>query len=53
MKLIILNGQTSSGKSDMAVELAKELKGKVVIVGADSRQVYKGLDLGTGKVEGE
>lgn len=52
MKLIVLLGQTSSGKSDMSVELAHKLNGEVCIVSADSRQVYKGLDLGTGKVEG-
>lgn len=56
MELITLLGQTSSGKSDMAVELAKNLKlrgKKTCIVGCDSRQIYRGLNIGTGKVEGE
>jgi len=51
MKLIVISGQTSSGKSDLAVDLAIELK-NACIVSCDSRQVYKKLDLGTGKVEG-
>jgi tRNA dimethylallyltransferase len=51
MELILLLGCTSSGKSDMAVELAHKLP-KSVIVSCDSRQVYKGLDLLSGKVEG-
>jgi tRNA dimethylallyltransferase len=55
MQLITLLGQTSSGKSDMAIELAKKLivkNHRVCITGCDSRQVYKGLDIGTGKIEG-
>jgi tRNA dimethylallyltransferase len=52
MELILLLGCTSSGKSDMAVELANKLP-KSVIVSCDSRQVYKGLDLLSGKVEGK
>ncbi|MEK7520284.1 MAG: tRNA (adenosine(37)-N6)-dimethylallyltransferase MiaA, partial [Patescibacteria group bacterium] len=39
---------TASGKSDLAVQLAKKFNGEVI--SADSRQVYKGLDLGTGKI---
>ncbi len=39
---------TASGKSGVAIRLAKKLKGEVV--SADSRQVYKGLNVGTGKV---
>jgi tRNA dimethylallyltransferase len=50
--LIALGGQTASGKSQMAVELAMELK-DCWIISCDSRQVYKYLDLGTGKVEGQ
>lgn len=49
--LIIVVGPTASGKSELAVKLAKKLDGE--IVSADSRQVYKGLDLGSGKVEGK
>jgi tRNA dimethylallyltransferase len=52
MELILLLGCTSSGKTDMAVELAKKLK-NAVIVSCDSRQVYKGLDLLSGKAEGK
>ena len=47
-KLISIIGLTSSGKSGLAIELAKEFKGE--IVSADSRQVYKGLDWCSGKV---
>ncbi len=47
-KIIVILGQTSTGKSDFAVEIAKLLGGEVV--SADSRQVYTGLDLGTGKI---
>jgi len=47
-KIIAIVGPTASGKSDLAVELAKKFKGEVV--SADSRQVYKGLDIGTGKI---
>ncbi|PKN77116.1 MAG: tRNA (adenosine(37)-N6)-dimethylallyltransferase MiaA [Deltaproteobacteria bacterium HGW-Deltaproteobacteria-10] len=44
---IILLGATASGKTKLSVSLAHELKGE--IISADSRQVYKGLDIGTGK----
>ena len=47
-KLIVILGPTASGKSAMAVKLAKKFNGE--IVSADSRQVYKGMDIGTGKV---
>ena len=47
-KVIVILGQTSTGKSDFAVEIAKQINGE--IVSADSRQVYKGMDLGTGKI---
>jgi tRNA dimethylallyltransferase len=52
MELILLLGCTSSGKTDMAVELAKKLN-SAVIVSCDSRQVYKGLDLLSGKANGQ
>ena len=48
MKIIVILGQTSTGKSDFAVEVAKEIDGE--IISADSRQVYRGMDLGTGKI---
>lgn len=47
-KIIVILGQTATGKSDFAVEVARQFGGEVV--SADSRQVYKGMDLGTGKV---
>ncbi len=47
-KLIVIAGPTSSGKSDVAIELARRQNGE--IISADSRQVYRGMDIGTGKV---
>ncbi len=47
-KIIIVAGPTSSGKSDLAVQLALERNGEVI--SADSRQVYTGLNIGTGKI---
>ncbi len=52
-RLIVVLGQTSTGKSDFAVSLAKSLLKtgtKAEIISADSRQVYKGLDLLSGKI---
>lgn len=46
--MFVILGPTSSGKSDYAIRLAKELGGEIVSV--DSRQVYRGMDIGTGKV---
>lgn len=46
--LIVVLGPTSSGKSDLAVLLAEKFNGEVV--SADSRQIYKGLDIGSGKI---
>lgn len=47
-KVLAIVGPTASGKSALAVELARKLGGE--IISADSRQVYKGLDVGTGKI---
>ena len=47
-KLVVILGPTASGKSDLAVKLARKFNGEVV--SADSRQVYKGLNIGTGKI---
>lgn len=50
-ELFVIAGPTASGKSDFAVELA--LKNNGEIISCDSRQVYKGLDIGTGKITKE
>ncbi len=47
-KLVVILGPTASGKSDLAVLLAKKFNGE--IVSADSRQIYKGLNAGSGKI---
>ncbi len=47
-KIIAVVGPTASGKSDLAVQIAKKYNGEVI--SADSRQVYKGLNIGTGKI---
>ena len=59
-KLIVILGPTASGKSELAIKLAKKLAPYQTedsgagfngeIISADSRQVYKGMDIGTGKV---
>ncbi len=46
--VIVILGPTATGKSELAVKIAKKIKGE--IISADSRQVYKGLDIGTGKI---
>ncbi|MDZ7798529.1 MAG: tRNA (adenosine(37)-N6)-dimethylallyltransferase MiaA [Patescibacteria group bacterium] len=48
IKLIIILGPTASGKSSLGISLAKKNNG--IIISADSRQVYKGMDIGTAKV---
>lgn len=50
-KIIVILGPTATGKSDLAVKIALKHKGEVI--SADSRQVYKGLDIGTGKITKE
>ncbi len=47
-KIIVVCGPTATGKSDYAVDLAKKVGGE--IISADSRQVYRGLDIGSGKI---
>ncbi len=47
-KILVILGQTATGKSGVAVGLAKKFDGE--IISADSRQIYKGLDIATGKV---
>lgn len=46
--LITIVGPTAAGKTSLSVSLAKKFNGE--IVSADSRQVYRGMDIGTGKV---
>ncbi len=50
-KIIVIVGPTASGKSELAVTIAKRFGGE--IISADSRQIYGGLDIGTGKVPGK
>lgn len=50
-ELIVILGPTATGKSALAVHLAQKYKGE--IISADSRQVYTGLDIGTGKITKE
>lgn len=50
-KLIAVVGTNASGKSGLGIELARHYGGEVI--SADSRQVYRGLDLGSGKVTPE
>jgi len=47
VNLIVILGPTASGKTALAVKLARELGSE--IISADSRQIYRGMDLGTGK----
>lgn len=53
-KIIVLIGPTASGKSNLAVKLAiffqKKIGQKFEIISADSRQVYRGMNIGTGKI---
>jgi len=47
-KLIVILGPTASGKTDLSIKLAKKFNGE--IISADSRQVYKRMDIGTNKI---
>ncbi|MFZ5982702.1 MAG: tRNA (adenosine(37)-N6)-dimethylallyltransferase MiaA, partial [Patescibacteria group bacterium] len=47
-KVIVILGPTSSGKSDIAIKLAQKFNGE--IISADSRQIYRHLDIGSGKI---
>ncbi len=46
-KLVVVLGPTASGKTSLSVKLA--YKYKTEIISADSRQIYRGMDIGTGK----
>jgi tRNA dimethylallyltransferase len=50
-KVVVIVGPTASGKTSLSIELALKFRGE--IISADSRQVYRGLDLGSGKVTSE
>jgi tRNA dimethylallyltransferase len=54
--LVVLAGTTASGKTALSLDLAAALAGRGIpaeIISADSRQVYRGMDIGTAKVTGE
>ena len=51
LPLLVVGGPTASGKTDLAITLAETLGGE--IVNADSRQVYRGMDIGTAKPTAE
>src|SRR3989344_2198040 len=50
-KVLVILGQTATGKSSLAVKIAEKWNGE--IISADSRQIYKNLDIGTGKITQE
>ncbi len=52
-KIIAIVGPTSSGKTDLSIKIANWLDKNVEIISADSRQVYKGMDIATGKIKKE
>jgi tRNA dimethylallyltransferase len=45
LPLIVIVGPTASGKTGLAIKLAKQFDGEIIC--ADSRTVYKGMDIGT------
>lgn len=51
MKTIVICGATATGKSDLAVDLAREIGAE--IINADSMQIYRGMDIGTAKLSVE
>lgn len=46
-KILVVCGPTATGKTSLAIKLARKFRGE--LVSADSKQVYQGLDIGTGK----
>ena len=46
-KVLIISGPTATGKTGVAIKLAQKYNGE--LISADSRQIYKGMDIGTGK----
>ena len=51
MELIVIAGATATGKSELAIAVAKEINAE--IINADSMQIYKGMDIGTAKLSNE
>lgn len=49
LKVVVILGPTASGKSSLAIKVAEKFDGE--IVNADSRQIYKKMDIGTGKTD--
>lgn len=47
LPLVVIVGETASGKSALALKLAQQIKGEIIC--ADSRTIYKGMDMGTAK----
>jgi tRNA dimethylallyltransferase len=47
-KIVVIYGPTACGKTTLSLEVASYLNSE--IISADSRQIYRGLDIGTGKV---
>ena len=50
-KVLVILGPTSTGKTDLGLYLAKKFNGE--LISADSRQIYRGMNIGTGKVTTE
>jgi len=50
-KIVVIYGQTASGKSELAIKIAQRFSGE--IVSADSVQIYRGFDIGSAKIEPE
>ena len=48
-KIIVIYGPTACGKTALSLEVARYLASD--IISADSRQIYRGLDIGTGKIQ--
>ncbi|MGF3195942.1 tRNA (adenosine(37)-N6)-dimethylallyltransferase MiaA [Facklamia sp. P13055] len=51
LPIVVITGPTGVGKTTLSIRLAKRFKGQ--IINADSMQVYRGLDIGTGKIKSE